>query len=262
MSRNSLFILFVAYSVMVAAQSSLSGETPDELLQSASEAANRRENEKAIKLATQAIEMKPDLAFAYYLRGRSHFCAGNVHASVVDLDKYVELNPKVAPRQWERGISYYYDKQYKKGADQFILYQTYDDADVENSVWRFLCQAPIDGVEKARKDMLPIENDRRIPMMDVYNMFRGRVTPDEVLEVAKENSVNNEALNRSLFYAHLYIGLYHEAHKNPDLARKHITLAADKHKIGHYMWDVAHIHAKLLAMKNGKASDKGDSTSP
>ena len=54
-----------------------------------------------------------------------------------------------------------------------------------------------------------------------------------------------EALNARLFYAHLYLGLYYEAAGDVGQARKHLAIAR-QHKIGHYMWNVADVHAKLL----------------
>jgi hypothetical protein len=102
-----------------------------------------------------------------------------------------------------------------------------------------------EGVEKARQTLLPIENDRRVPMMQVYALYQGKLSPDEVLKAAEAEVPNKEALNIRLFYAHLYIGLWYEAAGNGELARKHI-FEAEKHKIGHYMWDVARVHAERL----------------
>ena len=41
-------------------------------------------------------------------------------------------------------------------------------------------------------------------------------------------------------------GLYYEAAGDNAKAKEHITTAAEKHKIGHYMWDVARVHAERL----------------
>src|SRR5438874_22591 len=62
---------------------------------------------------------------------------------------------------------------------------------------------------------------------------------------AAPNPPQRELLNQRLFYAHLYIGLWHEAAGESDKAKEHI-LEAEKHKVGHYMWDVAHVHADRL----------------
>lgn len=240
--KSSLFPLIV---VVLMAGNLESADKAAELLSQAAEAAEKGDSAAAVRLASQAIAEQSDFASAYYFRGREHFRLGKVKESVDDLDKYVELRPKVEPRMWERGISYYYVRKFKKGAEQFELYQTYHDNDVENSVWRYLCMVPTDGIEKARKTMLPIKNDPRVPMMQIYDMYRGKLMPEDVLKTARSDDPNEQMLNRRLFYAHLYIGLFHEAAGKADLAQKHIELA-EKHKIGHYMWDVAHVHADLL----------------
>ena len=47
------------------------------------------------------------------------------------------------------------------------------------------------------------------------------------------------------FYAHLYLGLYYEVTGDAAKAKEHLELAT-RHKIGHYMWNVADVHAKRL----------------
>ena len=147
----------------------VSEPTAAEMIRKASAAANEHDSQKAVEFATKAIELDEKLPIAWYLRGREHFRLGEVRKSVADFDKYVKLAPDRASRQWERGIALYYAGQYKRGAAQFELYQTYHDNDVENSVWRFLCMVPDVGVKKAREVMLPIRNDRRVPMMQVFD---------------------------------------------------------------------------------------------
>jgi lipoprotein NlpI len=214
-------------------------------MQRAAQAAQRDKSEESIGLLSQVIARDASLSDAWYLRGREHFRVGKVKESLADFDKLVELKPNLASRQWERGISCYYAGEYEKGAKQFELYQTYHDQDVENSTWRYLCVARTAGVEKARQTLLPIERDRRVPMMEIFALYQGKLAPEEVLKGAAAGEPDKEQLNIRLFYAHLYIGLWHEAAGKDDLAKKHI-LEAEKHKIGHYMWDVAHVHAERL----------------
>lgn len=226
----------------------------DAILQQAARHAQRDESAQAIELFSQAIKVDPKLSIAYYLRGRENFCAGNVAASVADFDKHIELSPDAESRQWERGISYYYNGEFEKGAKQFEMYQTYHDQDVENSAWRYLCVAKVDGVEKARESMLPIENDSRVPMMEIYKLYRGELKPEDIMQVVKRGNPPAEALNNRLFYAHLYIGLWYEVAGETTNARLHIT-EAEKHKIGHYMWDVAHVHAEKLRAAEAAAEE-------
>lgn len=225
-------------------------EDPSKLLVQAQNSAARGEFTPAIKFASQAIAQDAKLTTAYYVRGRAYFQAGQISKSVSDFDKYVELRPDRESRQWERGIAMYYAGEYQRGADQFKLYQTFHDNDVENSTWRYLCLAKISGVEKARATMLPIKNDRRVPMMQIYDMYRGRLKPEDVLAACRQGDPSAEALSGRLFYARLYLGLYYESLGKSELARRYILLAADEHKktqtINRYMYDVARIHAELL----------------
>lgn len=235
----------------------------DTILQQAARHAQRDESTQAIALFTQAIKVDPKLSLAYYLRGRENFCIGKVDESVADFDKHVELSPDAESRQWERGISYYYAGEFAKGAKQFELYQTYHDQDVENSAWRYLCVAKVDGVEKARESMLPIENDSRVPMMEIYKLYRGELKPEDVMQAVKRGNPPAEAINNRLFYAHLYIGLWYEVAGETTNARLHIT-EAEKHKIGHYMWDVAHVHAEKLraAQAAAESAEPAAETNP
>ncbi|MDA1056032.1 MAG: hypothetical protein O3C40_37095 [Planctomycetota bacterium] len=226
-------------------------ESPADLLAQAQVAAASSDSTAAVRLASEAIEADDKFAAAFYLRGRERFRLGLIPESVADFDRYIELQPAAASRQWERGIACYYAKQFEKGAKQFELYQTYHDNDVENSVWRYLCMVPTDGIEKARSTILPIRNDRRVPMMQVFELYRGNLKPDEVLAACRRDDPDAETLAGRLFYAHLYLGLYHEVAGEKELAQKYILLAADKKLaenpgINRYMWDVARIHAEQI----------------
>jgi len=225
-------------------------KSPADLLAEAQAAASS-DSTTAVRLATEAIEADATFAPAYYFRGRERFRLGLINDSVADFDRYIELQPSAASRQWERGIACYYAKQFEKGAKQFELYQTYHDNDVENSVWRYLCLVPTNGIEKARSTILPIRNDRRVPMMQVFELYRGKLNPDDVLAACRRDDPDADTLAGRLFYAHLYLGLYHEVAGDKELAIKYISLAADKKlaenpHINGYMWDVARIHSQLM----------------
>jgi lipoprotein NlpI len=222
----------------------------DQLLQQATQFAERREHDRAVAKLTEAIKASPTTALPWYLRGREHFCAGRVKESVADFDKFIELQPRSANQQWERGLSLYYAGEYEKGAKQFEDYQKYHDQDVENSVWRYVCLARASGVEKARSTLMPITNDPRVPMMAIFGLFQDKMKPEDVLAAANVDPPNPELLNQRLFYAHLYIGLWHEAAGESEKAKEHI-FEAEKRKISHYMWDVAHVHAERI-----RAADK------
>ncbi len=244
---RSMMLAGVLFSVAFS-QLAAVAEDPEQILRQATEAAQRGEHDRSIRLFSQAIESSPSQTIAWYLRGRENFRAGRVSESVTDFDKYVELEPNAESRQWERGISYYYAGKFAQGAKQFENYQKFHDQDVENSTWRYLCVARESSVEKARTTLLPIQYDPRVPMMQIYGLYQGKLKPDDVLAAANDNPPNRESLNQRLFYAHLYIGLWYEAAGNAAEAKRHI-LEAERHKIAHYMWDVAHVHAQRLGQE-------------
>jgi lipoprotein NlpI len=197
----------------------------------------------------KAIDLDSRLADAYHLLGLSLFKMAKVADSIAAFDKYIELNPKAKVSHWQRGISYYYAGRYDDGRAQFEGYQTFDSNDVENAVWRYLCMARKDGVAKARADLLKIGNDKRVPMRQIYDLFAGQLKPDDVLAAARAGEPGKEQLNRQLFYAHLYLGLYYETEGDRQRALEHLNRATDEHRMGHYMWDVARVHRDILRKK-------------
>lgn len=223
-------------------------QTTAELVDAALALAARDDHGAAIEKLNRAIEREPAAADPYYWRGRSHFCLGEIQKAVADFDQLVKLAPKVESRQWERGIALYYAEEWERGAKQFELYQTYHDNDVENSVWRYLCVARDQGVAKAQQTMLPIKHDARVPMMQIYDLYRGKSTPADVLMAIEGDKLSERERTARAFYAHLYVGLWYEAAGNAELSAKHLKLA-EEHKIGHYMWDVARVHRALRDKK-------------
>ncbi len=207
--------------------------------------ASRRESKQAAAEFSQALKWRPASADLYDLRGSEYFKLAEIDKSLSDFDKAVKLDPRRERGHWKRGITLYYAGKFDDGRRQFEAYQTFDDNDVENAVWRYLCMARAVGVKKARSDILNIKDDRRVPMMQVYALYAGKMSPDDVLGAVRAGNPTETQLNQRLFYAHLYLGLYYDAGGDKKRALEHIE-KADSHKIGHYMWDVAHVHRQLL----------------
>ncbi|MEE2639894.1 MAG: hypothetical protein VX768_04655 [Planctomycetota bacterium] len=216
---------------------------------------NHLQTEKGL---SEVIKKKADYRTALYWRGRVRFQLGEIMGSISDFNRYVEFHPEARSRQWERGISLYYGGQFKEGAKQFEIYQTYHDNDVENSAWRFLCVARTEGLAAARKNLLPIRNDRRIPMMQIYQMYQDKLTPEKVLKAAEELPETEGEKNSARFYAHLYVGLLYEVQGKMKESLQQIK-DAENHRIPHYMWDVARVHRQLRSGTAGSSSKKGQS---
>jgi lipoprotein NlpI len=212
----------------------------------------RKEFDKAIVEYTKMVELSPRDARAYQGRGEDYFRLGKFKESVADFDKVIELEPDREPYHWQRGIALYYAGEFERGARQFEKHKTVNPDDVENAAWHYLCVARVSGVEKAKQVLIPVSGDARVPMAQVQLLFAGKATPDDVLGAAKAGNPSEAELRRRLFYAHLYIGLHHEAAGNAAGAREQVVLAAEKYADDDYMGDVARVHAALV--KDGAAA--------
>ena len=204
----------------------------------------KREFAKALKDYNLVLAMEPGLPDVLNVRGALHFRSGEIEASIEDFSRAIQLKPEDEPHHWQRGISYYYAEQYAKGKSQFDLHQTVNAYDVENAVWHVLCNARLVGVEKAREAMYPFAGDSRVPMKEVYRLFRGDGSIDEVFEAVHVGDPSEAELAQRLFFAHLYSGLYHELIDNRKWAQEHLTRASEDYRGEHYMWEVARIHAE------------------
>jgi lipoprotein NlpI len=175
-----------------------------------------------------------------------HFMLAHFAESLADFDRYLELMPDKRNGHWQRGITCYYLGKFKEGKEQFEGYEKVDTNDVENAVWQFLCNARLVGVEKARGEMLKIGTDKRVPLMQVYALYSGKATPEDVLSAAREGSPSPRELKQRLFYAYLYLGLYYEATGDKEHALEAMKKAAEDYKQPGYMWDVARVHLDVL----------------
>jgi lipoprotein NlpI len=206
-----------------------------------------RQHEAAVADFDKCLELDSKFAEAYNHRGSEQFIRGKIAESLADFDRFLALRPQERPGHWKRGITLYYAGKFDEGRKQFEGYEKVDTNDVENAVWHFLCVARAEGVEKARKSILKIGKDARVPMMKVYDLYRGVAKPEEVLTAARDAKLTPEQLNRAHFYAHLYLGLYYEVTGDKKRALEHLNEAVQKHRIDHYMWDVACVGREVLA---------------
>lgn len=179
-------------------------------------------------------------AAALQRRGEQRFFEAKIAESIADFDAFLAIVPQQDPHHWQRGLAYYYAEEYAKGKAQFERHQTVNTQDVENAVWHFLCAVRTEGgsVEEARKELIPIDGDSRVPMKEVHELFAGRGTAEAVLEAAGDD-------RNHLCFAHLYLGLYYEALGETERSADHIRKAAFDHSMDHYMGKTAQVHAKL-----------------
>ena len=169
------------------------------------------------------------------------FRSGRVEQSAAGFDRLAALVPDQAPELWQRGIAQYYAGRFRDCRDMFISHRTVNPSDVENAAWHFLCVARAESPAAARRQILPVGADARVPMREVYQMFDGRTTPAQVLAAAGSDP-------SAQFFARLYVGLYLGATGDGVGAREQIAIATEGRyaRVGGYMHDVARVHLLLL----------------
>ena len=184
---------------------------------------SRQDYEGALRDYDRVVELSPSLPLAYNRRGGLRFKVGDFDGSIADFDREVVLDPDKNNNHWQRGLSYHYAQQYEDCWKQFELsYATVNPTDYENGIFHFLCMAKELGVAQARKSMLAIVGDERVPMKQIYDLYRGRGCVEDVMIAAETGNPTAAELGDRLFYGHLYSGLYLDAIGNAALARSPI----------------------------------------
>ena len=173
-------------------------------------------------------------------RAIDDFLSGRVKESVVGFDRVAALAPDVAPQLWQRGIALYYVGRYDDCRKQFESHRTVNPNDVENPAWHFLCVAHAESPQRARALLLPVGPDQRSPMREIYELFKGTLSPDAVLKAGAQSLSGR-------FFAELYVGLYYEATGNRSAGVAHLKAAASDEfaRAGGYMHRVATLHPLL-----------------
>jgi lipoprotein NlpI len=205
----------------------------------------QRDNKGALQAFDAALKANPKLALAHDRRGDALLKLGQFKEAVAAFDVYLEANPEQSPQHWRRGIALYYAGRHADGVKQFEIHKTVNAEDVENAAWHYLCNIKVVGKMKARAALITVTSDARKPMAEIQKLFAGQLTPEDVLAVADKTDAKTEDGIAARFYAHLYIGLWHESEGNTKLAYQHLSAAVTKYKISHYMWDVANAHRPL-----------------
>jgi lipoprotein NlpI len=248
MLENKCFPRFccaaVVWLAFAPADASAADEERDKL--------NARFDEDITRLTGQIVDL-------YSRRGDASFFRGKFAEAVADYEKMVELQPALETSHWRKGIAYFYAKQYKDAAKQFDRYHEIDNVDRENGIWRYLSQVKALGREKARQGLLKYEKDDREPFPDVYHLFAGELTGDEILKKINEAKLEAPQRMQRLFYAELYVGLNEYVEGRLESAEKHLAEAVKNEwgaKAGGgpgYMWHVGRVHRDLLIAERTNA---------
>lgn len=220
-----------------------------------------RSYDAQIERFTALLKEDPKKVGYYSRRADAYFFRGRFKESVADYQKMVELEPKLETSHWRRGIAWFYAGDFKQAAHQFEIYDTFDDVDRENGIWRFFSQAKAYGLKKARQGLLKYKKDDREPFPSVYKLFDESIKPDTILSSIAEAKIDKDEREKRLFYAQLYIGLNYDILGKPKQAKEHLRKAV-ANKWGptagygpNYMWHVGRLHYELLDAKEKAKSD-------
>ncbi|CAM9574942.1 unnamed protein product [Pylaiella littoralis] len=166
-----------------------------------------------------------------------------------------ELSPPSA-RTWPLGLVLYYLGRYEEAAvrldtDIRSFEKQFEECATDERIWQ--AAAWIRGAGEAGADVeqvaaalpplsIPEPNALR---RTVYNMFRGGDTPEDVQRVAKLNADGIDYLGVEFFFK-VFMGLYHDAHRNEDEAERYIIAACEsKYPKPDDLWyHTPRIHAK------------------
>lgn len=248
-----LAVVFVVCGGLRAAEETTEPLTDQE------KATFQKQLDERIQSLTEKIAKSPAKVDLYSQRGDANFFRGKFKAAVGDYEKMIDLQPDLENSHWRRGIAYFYAEQYKDAAHQFEIYHSFDDVDRENGIWRFLSQAKAFGIKKAREGLLKYKKDDREPFPDVYKMFAGELTGDQVIAKIKAADISDADRETRLFYAELYVGLNEAVSDHPQLAEQHLREAVKNNWGANagggpgYMWQVGRVHYDVL---KGRAKDK------
>ncbi|KAK9291934.1 hypothetical protein L1049_019886 [Liquidambar formosana] len=181
-------------------------------------------------------------------RGMLLFRQGDVSGSLAEFDKAIELDPRQKAYLWQRGLSLYYLDRFEEGAEQFRLDVAQNPNDTEESIWCFLCEAQLYGVDEARRQYLEVGRDPRPVMREAYNMFKDGGDPEKLVAAFSSGQENE------YFYASLYAGLYYESQNKPNAAKLNLLAACQSpygQRSDDYMASLAKVHCLCRNWSSG-----------
>ena len=196
-----------------------------------------------------------DAVDQYSARGDLQMFLGEFEKAEADYLQMVKLKPELDASHWRLGIAMFFANHPKQAAEQFDRYNSFDNIDRENGIWRYLSHYRAFGKEEAKRQLLRYEKDDRPPFKEVYRLFDGTLTAREVLQAIPADLPEGARASR-LFYSHLYIGMNEVAEENIDDARRSLIMATLNpwpRKAGFgpdYMWHVGRL--QYIKIKDSK----------
>lgn len=216
--------------------------------------AHMRKFDAAVLDFTMAYQYAPQRPELLRLRARTHFKAGRLDDAIADWELFTKRQPDISqdPYLFTLGIAYAIAGRNEDARKRFEWYDVVQSNDVEAAAWHYLAVARHSGEASAQDRLLEIKEDKRIPMMQVYEMLKGSLSPGRVLAAARSGEPSPRELLRSMFYANLYIGLYFEASGQSNLAQIYLRRASAGETFGDFTLDYMREVARVFADELGK----------
>lgn len=196
-----------------------------------------------------------DASYRLVDQGVKDFRNGDVKHSLQLFDEAILLKPSIKPYLWQRGISLYYDNQFKQCSQHFHDDLLVNPADTEEIIWGALCDSGggsnINGDDDntlghIQANMNAFSSlDRRPVMRVVYDVFRGTRGVQSLLSPSSSSSTPSSS---EYFYSQLYSGLYYEYIHDLKESLQHINQAADSSyckRSNDFMCSVASNHRRI-----------------
>jgi len=132
--------------------------------------------------------------------------------------------------------------------------------DMEVAFWHYLCVARMDGLERARENLIEVAGEKRVPMPELYQLFEGEGSEADVWLAVEEGDPNKNERNQREFFANYYLGLYKLATGKLELADELIGKALEiaKSNEGYIgdspggqlrAGDIARVHSQQLQLQ-------------
>lgn len=177
--------------------------------------------------ALTLVGMDKRFADVFQLRGCAFFKLGNLNAAVTDWKTFLKLKTDKEADHWQICVAYALLGRYEDGRAQFEWHKTVNDEDMEVALWHFLCVARTLGLEQARKNLMAAKGEKRVPMAELHELFKGTGSEASVWLAVEDGFPDEEERTKRTFYANYYLGLYREAQGNFEEARSFIQAAVE-----------------------------------
>ena len=199
-------------------------------------------------------------ADVFQMRGCANFKLGNLQGAVSDWVNFIRLKPDKEADHWQICVAYALLGSYEDARKQFEWHWTVNAEDMEVAFWHYLCVARMDGLESARENLIEVAGEERVPMPELYQLFKGECSEADVWLAVEEGDPDKDERTRREFFANYYLGLYKQAAGKLDLADELIGKALEiaKSNEGYIgdspggqlrAGDIARVHSQQLRLQ-------------